>query len=186
MNKTYKNSAQSRAIEGWIEEYKVQLLSSQKYIAVFRILSNIHDQWVRSNAKKYDRGSEQKSERNIFQHLPIELIGIEEVAKDLAFLAPYLQEKNICVGKFQKQKKVFIPCKHICDEYLVVVKQFLQNNGQVSTKQQLRQMLPNIIANYMPLHQEGEIEEKRLKYMQTKLDVMTEEIVEKQRGMFAK
>ena len=55
--------------------------SPEEWDIVIEILADIHDKWVRSNAKKYDRGNETKSNKNLFQHLPTALIGVAELSK---------------------------------------------------------------------------------------------------------
>ena len=75
---------------------KIKIESTEEvFDSIIKILEEIHDKWVVENAKKYNRGSEEKSNKNLFQHLPTALIGIDELAKDLMFLAPILKEMGI-------------------------------------------------------------------------------------------
>ena len=60
------------------------------YLKIFLIANDIHDNWVMENAYKYDRDIDK-----LFQHLPLVLIGEEELKKDLIFIAPLFDKLKI-------------------------------------------------------------------------------------------
>lgn len=65
---------------------------------VIRVLSTIHDGWVRDNAKKFEQeGREAKK----YQHLPLEMIGWKEAKADLLFLDPVLESIGVQVPEAQ-------------------------------------------------------------------------------------
>ncbi len=64
--------------------------------SVIDILANVHDGWVKDNAKKFNReGRENKK----YQHLPIEMIGWKEAKADLLFVEPILDAMGIKVDE---------------------------------------------------------------------------------------
>ena len=75
------------------------------YDEIVKILDEIHSIWVLQNAKKYDR-----DDKKLYQHLPTALIGVDELAKDFMFLAPFLKERGIEVGEMQQEAYgAFVP-----------------------------------------------------------------------------
>lgn len=60
------------------------------YLKIFLIANDVHDNWVRKNAYKYDRDI-----NKLFQHLPLVLIGENELKKDLIFIAPLFDKLKI-------------------------------------------------------------------------------------------
>ena len=58
-------------------------VTDEIYDAIVQILIEIHDNWVKNEAKKYSRKSLEEAEEKLFQHLPTALIGIEEATLDL-------------------------------------------------------------------------------------------------------
>ncbi len=164
------------AMQG-IEEHMDELQGEGKYDAIIEILTGIHDKWVSENTKKYDRGNPEKSQKQIFQHLPTELIGVDEVAKDLMFLAPFLSFE---VGQMQTGAYgSFVPSQEIVDAYNRAAKKFLEEH-KIVAEEDLRKALPSIIDEYKPLHGEHELTQARLDYMNASLDRLTQTVVAKQ------
>ena len=60
------------------------------YLKIFLIANDVHDNWVRKNAYKYDRDI-----NKLFQHLPLVLIGENELKKDLIFIAQLFDKLKI-------------------------------------------------------------------------------------------
>lgn len=62
---------------------------------VVATLSNIHDGWVKDNAKKFTQEGRNKQ----YQHMPIELIGWKEAKLDLLFLRPILEASGVEINE---------------------------------------------------------------------------------------
>ena len=150
-----------------VKEYAELLKGKNPYKAIVEIVASIHNKWVTDNAKKYDRGNVQKSEKQIFQHLPTALIGLDEVAKDLMFLAPFLKyQYGINVGSMQNQPwGAFIPSSEFIEAYNEYVEDFkIQNN--LNSDENLLKYLSNVTNEYKALQGNDEVSEKRRIYMQ--------------------
>lgn len=159
-----------------IEAHKKELCSDKQFDAVIAICDEIHDHWVASNAKKYDRGNSEKSEKKIYQHLPTALIGMDEVALDLMFLAPFLEEMGIDAGVMSKDAYgAFVPSKEVEAAYKDFVKEYKREN-KISTVSDLKKKLPAIIENYQPLQQSTEVGEKRVEYMNVHIATLTKQV----------
>lgn len=65
---------------------------------IISTLSNIHDGWVKDNQKKFFARDKK------YQHMPIELIGWNEVKSDLLFLSPILEASNLKVNEDYLEK----------------------------------------------------------------------------------
>ena len=146
-NQAYGNSSIEVAKKK-IEERKNDLLDPEKrYDTIIDILRSIHDQWVAENNFKIWRGNWDKTEQNMTQHLPTELIGITETAKDLMFLAPFLNEMGIECGEMKGSD--FIPNKSVEDAYQRAVDKFAKVHHVNS--ENLASRMKYIIAGYQPL-----------------------------------
>ena len=162
----YTNDSVNTAIAK-IQEKSSELIGKNKFKAIIEIIVSIHDKWVETNAKKYDRGDVAKSKKQIFQHLPTALIGIDEVAKDLMFLAPFLKyQYGINVGSMQNQPwGAFIPSSEFIEAYNEYVEDFkIQNN--LNSDENLLKYLSNVTNEYKALQGNDEVSEKRRIYMQ--------------------
>lgn len=147
-NQAYGNSSIEVAKKK-IEERKNDLLDPEKrYDTIIDILRSIHDQWVAENNFKIWRGNWDKTEESMTQHLPTELIGITETAKDLMFLAPFLNEMGIECGEMKG--KDFIPNKSVEDAYQRAVDKFAKVHHVNS--ENLASRMKYIIAGYQPLN----------------------------------
>lgn len=168
-----------------IMTHSEELKGEGKYDAIIRILSEIHDTWVAGNTKKYDRGNPEKSAKQIFQHLPLELIGIDEVAKDLMFLAPFLKEQGINVGEMQDGAYgAFVPSAEVVAAYNRAVEAYKEANN-IQTVDDLHDSLQGIIEGYAPLQTPHEKRDDRLAYMLGKIGLITDSVVSKQdKNMF--
>ncbi|MCQ2564695.1 MAG: hypothetical protein MJ152_02400 [Clostridia bacterium] len=161
-----------------------ELAGKNKYDAVIEILAGIHDNWVKSNAKKYDRGNEVKSEKQIFQHLPTALIGLDELAKDLMFLAPWLKEMGIDAGEMQKTAYgAFVPSEEIAAAYNRYVEKFKEEH-KIESYEDLQDRIPEIVEEYEPLKGEDEVSKKRMEYMKKHYDTLAAEVQEKNEEEF--
>lgn len=160
-------TGEETAPDGYFESLKEQIFSNmsekQVELAIMIILKEIHDNWVLTNSKKYNRDAESNDKR-LFQHLPTHMIGLDEVAKDLMFLAPILEVLGINVGEMQKQAwGNFIPSKEIAKTYEKVSMDCFKEDG--ITSENLSQKLPEIINSYTQLQGDSEIEVARKEYM---------------------
>jgi len=64
---------------------------------VISILSKIHNGWVKDCPQKFSQEGENKQ----FKHMPIELIGWEEVKSDLIFVKPILEKLGMSIDEQQ-------------------------------------------------------------------------------------
>ncbi len=175
----YANDSVMASLNG-ITRHMDELKGPNKYDAIIDIIVNIHNKWVEGNTKKYDRGNPDKSRKQIFQHLPTQLIGIDEVAKDLMFLAPFLKTIGIDAGKMGRDAYgAFVPSQEIKEAYNRSVAKFKQAHG-IETKEDLRNGMSKIIDEYAPLHNGHELSQARLDYMNENLDTLTDAVIAKQ------
>lgn len=94
---------------------RVQVMTS-----IMMILQEIHNVWISSNDVKKDDININKEYYRSFQNLPIQMIGIKEVAKDLMFLAPMLDIMGIEVGEMEQRPwGKFIPTEEISNIYIM-------------------------------------------------------------------
>ena len=115
--------------------------------AIVKILEEIHDKWVVDNAKKYDRDKE-KNDKRLYQHLPTALIGLDEVAKDLMFLAPILEKMGYPVGKMQENEwGAFVPSPAIAEAYQRYVNKYKAAHG-ITSEVDLENHIKNIASTY--------------------------------------
>lgn len=172
---TYANGSITSAKNG-IKKYEFQLENGNYNRAVIEILSEIHDKWGVDNAKKYDRDKE-KDDKRLFQHSPTALIGIDELSKDMIFLAPYLEEKGIHIGDMSKEAYgEFTPTADIAKEYSKYVEEFKQVNGiDVLNSSDIK----NIVLNYPALQVESEFSDLRKKYMFERTEKLVGQVVDK-------
>lgn len=149
---------------------------SSRYDVVMDILNGIHDEWVKNNAKKYNRDAENDDKR-LFQHLPTALIGIDELAKDMIFLSPYLRALGVKIGSMNKEPYgTFQPSEDMSNAYLRFVESFIKDN--------VANNLSNIIDNYQALKGEDEISKERITYMKRRIRVLHKQIAEKNSQVF--
>ena len=126
---SYARASIGAACEGLRKYGRLDLSPSdvtpETYDKIILILAEIHDQWVRDSAEKYSRGDDR-----LFQHLPTALIGIEELSKDLMFLAPYLAFIGINAGKMELEPRgSFIPSQEIVDAYNRYVQKYVESGS---------------------------------------------------------
>ena len=138
--------------------------------AIMHILEEIHDKWVVDNAKKYDRDAANNDKR-LYQHLPTALIGVDEVAKDLMFLAPILEKMGLPVGKMTENEwGAFVPSQSIVAGYNIYVNNYLTKND-IQTKEDLVDHIAKLNETYAALKVENapagkeEFAKKRIEYM---------------------
>lgn len=183
---TYANSSIITAMNG-IEKYYDEL-KKNPYDTVIKILSEIHDQWVIDNDKKYNRDANEQDknriDRRLYQHLPIELIGIKEATSDLLFLAPFLEEMGINVGRMEQS---YIPSSEVVEAYNGAVKKWQNENG-IKTAEDLKSNMGKIIDSYSPLKEKGKngLGEERLDYMKARCDLLAEQVGKIQEKNFPK
>lgn len=161
--------------------------ADEVYDAVIEILAEIHDKWVRENAKKYDRGNEAKSEKNLYQHTPTALIGLDEVAKDLMFLAPFLKEMGLNAGEMDLVPYgAFKPSEEIAAAYQRYVEKYMAANKIYTTPDLSEHIKSCIKGGYAPLAPVSEMAEKRAAYMMARTDLLTEAVKAKSPEVFGK
>lgn len=154
--------------------------------SIINILEDIHDKWVVDNAKKYNRDAEANDKR-LFQHLPTALIGLNEVAKDLMFLAPILKQCGYEVGKMTNAPYgEFAPSNQIALAYDRYVANYKQEHN-IQTEQDLVNHLSNITNEYSALAPTSEIAGERVAYMQDehKALLLAEQVKSKNDKIFA-
>ena len=156
--------------------------TSETYDKIILILEKIHNKWVSENPHKYYRDTQTKSDKNLFQHLPTALIGVEELSKDLMFLAPFMKMLGVDVGEMElKPYGCFKPNQQIIDAYNRYVEKFKQLHGICSEPDLKKYIKACVYGAYEPLSIAGctkklEKAEPRLKYMRDKIDVLAESV----------
>lgn len=169
-----------------LEEIKLEN-SEENYKKVVKILIDIHDNWVKTNPKKYNRGNEEKSKKKIYQHLPTALIGLDEVALDLMFLAPFLKAIGLNPGEMQMQAYgAFMPSEEIANAYQSYVKEYIKNFN-ISTQQDLSAHISQSLRRYKPLnpknYEKGSQEYTtcidRIKYMDENNQLLVSQVMAK-------
>lgn len=107
---------------------------------IIRALSDMHDNWVKTNGKKFlglkDNGKRRNTE---YMFLPLYLLSWEEAKKDLLFLKPILEASGISVDESSLQKKF--------EEMRI---DFLKANG-IDSKQRLKEKIQMGEFFYLPL-----------------------------------
>ena len=159
--------------------------TAQEWDVVIEILANIHDKWVQSNAKKYDRGNEIKSNKNLFQHLPTALIGIDELSKDLMFLAPFLEEIGLNAGRMNLVPYgAFKPSKELIEAYGRYVENY-KNINKIETREDLAKHIEDCsMGGYFALEIIDDVSKKRVDYMQTHNELLVNSVLNKNPGAF--
>lgn len=161
--------------------------------AIIKILEEIHNKWVVDNGKKYNRDMD-KNDKRLYQHLPTALIGLDEVAKDLMFLAPILSKMGYEVGKMQETEwGSFVPSKAISEAYQRYVEEYKAKNN-ISSQQDLSDHIKNITKSYDSLAESAAPKGKenfareRIAYMSDagRVRVLTDSVVAKNQAAFGK
>lgn len=172
----YASTSILTALEG-IQRHEQELQGDDKYMAVMKILEEIHDKWVKDHPAKYQRKTPQQSIDQLYQHLQTEMIGVDEVAKDLMFLAPFLEFE---VGKMQEHPYgLYIPCKEVSDAYDRFAKNFF-DEYKIVTIEDLKEGMPEIISGYQFLLGEDDTSKARVEFMLGNVDALVREVVERQ------
>lgn len=172
----YAKTSILTALEG-IQRHEQELQGDDKYMAVMKILEEIHDKWVKDHPAKYQRKTPQQSIDQLYQHLQTEMIGVDEVAKDLMFLAPFLEFE---VGKMQEHPYgLYIPCKEVSDAYDRFAKNFF-DKYKIVTAQDLSTELPELITSYSALNGDDDVSKARMEYMLVNIETLSREVVERQ------
>ena len=159
--------------------------TSEEWDVVVKILVDIHDKWVQSNAKKYDRGNEIKSNKNLFQHLPTALIGIDELSKDLMFLAPFLEELGLNAGKMNLVAYgSFKPSKELVEAYSRYVEEY-KKTYKIETKEDLSRNVEDCLnGGYSALEIVDDVSKRRVEYMKKHIELLVDSILNKNPGSF--
>lgn len=147
-----------------LKEKSDELMGRNRYKAIVEIIVAIHDKWVETNAKKCNQTGKEKNKKQLFQHLPTALIGVDEVAKDLMFLAPFLKHLyGINIGTMQNQPwGTFIPSTKFVNAYNKYVADF-KDEKKLDSEKDLADYLSKMTKKYALLHGEDEISKKRRK-----------------------
>jgi len=118
--------------------------------SIIKVIEEIHNKWVEDNAKKYNRDQD-KNDKRLYQHLPTALIGIDEVAKDLMFLAPILEKTGYKVGTMTESEwGAFVPSQAIVEAYQRYVAKYKADN-HIANEEDLAKHIANITSTYDPL-----------------------------------
>lgn len=150
-------------------QYKLQG-SDADYDKVIEILAGIHDKWVATQAKKYSRG-----DKKLFQHMSTELIGLNELLFDLAFVAPYLESMGLDAGEISSESwgngfKADPKIKAAYDRYVE------KKMANITSKEDLEEHIDNQInGGYAPLQGTDELSIERRKYMNERKTLLIEQ-----------
>lgn len=189
--KSYAESSVVAAVEGIQKTFGVEVVpdaivaekiapTPENYDKIIEILVKIHDNWVKQNAKKYNRGNEEKSNKNLFQHLPTALIGLDEVAKDLLFLAPFLEDMGMDVGQMDLVPYgSFTASKKVAEAYQRYVERYKAAEG-IKTQEDLLKHIDDCIEGaYEPLLPNDEMGVQRVAYMKFHEEVLKNSVCKK-------
>ena len=119
-----------------------KIKSVNPYDLMMTSLTNVHDKWVQTNPPKF-LAREKKH-----QHMPIELIGWNEVTSDLIYLKPILEASGIEVNE-----------ETLKATYYDTVKKFFKARG-IKNEADLAAKIPEIASSYHALEGQNEILEK--------------------------
>lgn len=193
---TYAETSITQAVKGIREVFGITVTpdsmsagkiapTPENYDKVIEILVGIHNKWVFEKASKYDRGSEGKTNGNLFQHLPTALIGLDEVAKDLLFLAPFLEDMGLDIGEMDLVPYgSFKPNSKLGEAYQRYVRKYKADNN-IETQEDLTQHIDDCIEGaYEPLVPMDEVGVQRVAYMKFHEDILTDEVCQKNEAEF--
>jgi hypothetical protein len=173
-------TGEEEAPEGYFENLSSQIFENMSHeqimSAIMTILKEIHNDWASDpkNIAKYNRDANDNDKR-LFQHLPFQMIGVEEFAKDLMFLAPILEVLGINVGEMQKGAwGKFIPSEEVANYYEMCSEVFFKTKG--ITSENLAEKLPEIIESYPPLQDKSEVGLARKQYMLERVDLLAKQV----------
>ena len=187
------------SIQTGIKEIKMMILKNRLTIpaqntpevwdTIIEILVEIHDKWVQNNAKKFNRGNDTISKKKLFQHLPTAFIGIDELSKDLMFLAPMLEELGLNAGEMQLVSYgQFKPCEDLVKAYYRYVDKYKAKYG-IKTVESLSNHIENcIMGRYAPLEPVDQDSRQRISYMEANVGTLVMSVVDKNQdclGMLA-
>lgn len=192
--------------ESDFEQYKM-IGAPEVYDAIIEILAEIHDKWVVENAHKYMRdtvkdenGNEvknekgkpiptvgPKSDKKLYQHLPTALIGLEELANDLRFLAPFLDDMGLNPGE-QKLEPwgAFLSSPEITAAYERYVSKYMEKNNLTTTAELDAHIMDTIKGGYGSLAPTSEAGDGRLEYMASKIEVLRKSVMANSPEKFGK
>ena len=142
---------------------------------IVEILAEIHDAWVANeeNAVKYERKG------RLYQHTPTALIGIEELSKDLMFLAPFLEEMGFNAGVINAGERKFEPSEAVVKAYERYVEKYMEKNGILSENDLSEHIKECVNGAYEPLQGDSEVAEKRRDYIKNNIEELVETIKSK-------
>ena len=156
--------------------------NNETYDKIVKILEKIHNKWVEENAKKYSRG-----DKKLYQHMPTKLIGLDELAKDLMFLAPFLKEMGIDVGEMElKPYGAFVCNDKMSEAYDRYVENYMKNNN-IQTADDLEYHVRKIVNGaYKALKPTTPVAQERLDYMKEHIGLLVELVKDKNLEAFGK
>ncbi len=188
---TYAETSIKQAIEGIVKKDIKGKISGDPAVlhdAIIEIIDGIHNKWVAENPHKFDRGNEVKSNKNLFQHLPTALIGIDEVAKDLMFLAPFVEEMGVSLGNMQMTAYgSFVPSKEVTEAYKRFVAKYKAEHGITNAEELESHIKGCVDGGYEPLQKTTKKQEStqpRIDYMKKHTSILTETVQKKNAEQF--
>ncbi len=190
-NITYAEDSITTGFDGIAQMFSAErLVSDEKsspkdWDIVIKILRKIHNKWVDDNARKYDRGNEEKSNKNLFQHLPTALIGIDELAKNLMFLAPFLEVIGLNAGEMELVPYgKFKPSEELIKAYNRFVEKY-KRIRRIETVEDLARHIEDCLnGSYGHLVPIDTVSEKRVDYMQRHVGLLVQSVVDKNEECF--
>ena len=154
---------------------------------IMQILEEIHNKWVLENAKKHKRKTEQQSLDNLFQHLPTALIGIDELCKDLMFLAPFLAEMGIDCGQMEfGEHRQFKPSAEIEKAYARYIQKYKEENEITSVETLDSHIKGCVYGDFKPLAPTSDMAKARLAYMREHIELLSNTVMQKNEEEFGK
>ena len=116
--------------------------SSDKYKVVINMVDYIRRERIRHNPIS--------DPKQLYQNLPTELIGPDEFAKDLMFLAPFLKEQGVDVGEMSKNPNgQFIPSKEMQQAFFDYTNNYKEEK-KIKTPEDLENHIANLSKTYGP------------------------------------
>lgn len=183
-----ENLLKDKILPEKIDWSKIKIESNEEvFDSIIKILEVIHDKWVVENAKKYNRGTEEKSNKNLFQHLPTALIGIDELAKDLMFLAPILKEMGVNTGEMDLSSYgTFKPNEEVINAYNRYIQKYKEENKISSIEELDLHIKDCVYGAYKALKPISDVGKERLKFMRDRIELLSNTVMKKNQAEFGK
>lgn len=101
---------------------------------IIRMLSTVHDEWVRNNPNNFMKETEKGRRNKEYQFVPLELLSWKEAKSDLLFLKPILEASGIEIDERQVEEQFEVAQKEFLAEHGIVSKEALKEKLQSGSK----------------------------------------------------